>query len=839
VRDVCGGLKVITTIFCAEEKGDEMEHVGVGYVDSVIEVANDLQERVEEKREGRVRKPVVFKSAGLESGTCGTSTLHTVSAILSEEDIGDFSPPSQSSTSSSSSTIDRHTPARGYDSDGELVIEPQSYSSWCSQHMCNTNLGICAECVKSATAHDDGLRDEEGRCVASVFDTSRNLRHCDRHHKPAINGICIDCPVADFKKAAPETDMHAQLREIWSTKEDRTSLYQFKELCEKHPWMTPVVLILVFGFAIVAVRWYHAREETKERKTAKSKHRHWILYDKFGALADENTQQLYYRDEMGDLLRYVGRRARRHGTDFAMNAGSTDNVGNMNDADEPMRATGNHFNPHDNNAFRESLKVMYILPEKVAESFNARIKAGEKFEDLPLPGYVDLEAMNEVSVACKKVAEALFTKKKSVAIKEHLNLFKALHLSTTLDTPKQEAFFGPYKPKAIFDGCCHATNCPALLTGMVTSNFKKTCNVACGGHNCTHFIGCEPKAAIDFINRESVKSGCIHASNCPSLKAGLVVSNSKTQCNVACGGHNCVHFVGCVPSLESMPKCIVANCDGKCGKRHTNRSPAAQSGAAIKAAKRAQYYKAKVIAEAKALAAQQLIDYQQQVNESFLRAKVRGDDEKNETLINGPLFSPVAVAKCVGWATVDSGGEQHGMNCALVWNGVVVCEHLFTDFDKQEPNLTAKFYFGANIQFSWPQSKGKRIGHDLLWFPRTAALHGYGCLRADKPIIGKKVRLVTYLNLDKLLLGEYCVAEGHVQHIVPLDAERFADGSVINGVKAYVTYSSQGGCCSSPVVDETGRVVGFHNAGGKLNVFLPITNEMSSLVNNCEKGKDF
>jgi hypothetical protein len=98
-------------------------------------------------------------------------------------------------------------------------------------------------------------------------------------------------------------------------------------------------------------------------------------------------------------------------------------------------------------------------------------------------------------------------------------------------------------------GCFHADNCPSLKAGKVASQSltsallgkEAICNLACGGHHCTHFMGCKP------ITEESRVRGCMHAADCPGVIAGTVCTDYARECDLVCGGHHCTHWRSCAP----------------------------------------------------------------------------------------------------------------------------------------------------------------------------------------------------------------------------------------------------------------------------------------------------
>jgi hypothetical protein len=101
--------------------------------------------------------------------------------------------------------------------------------------------------------------------------------------------------------------------------------------------------------------------------------------------------------------------------------------------------------------------------------------------------------------------------------------------------------------------CVHVATCPKQLP----TNASTVCNVACSGHNCTHFVGCKPPKIID--------PPCWHANECG------VSSSADGPCHIACVNPLCFHMPKCVrpPSYESVLPQIPLNANAGVVTSHT------------------------------------------------------------------------------------------------------------------------------------------------------------------------------------------------------------------------------------------------------------------------------
>lgn len=188
--------------------------------------------------------------------------------------------------------------------------------------------------------------------------------------------------------------------------------------------------------------------------------------------------------------------------------------------------------------------------------------------------------------------------------------------------------------------------------------------------------------------------------------------------------------------------------------------------------------------------------------------------EKPEALVNGPRFDVSHVKQAIGWAEVRHNGILSNMNCVAVWNGFRVCEHIFIDGSN-----TVTFSYG-DVEVSTSRDKGKKIGNDSLFFPRTKEfepLKHIKPLQTALPVQGAKVRLIAFDSKEDQKNGRDKSDDGIVKCIIDTPGQE----------RAYVGYSSVNGSCTGPVVDVNGKLVGIHNATAATdNVFVPITAHM-------------
>jgi hypothetical protein len=232
-------------------------------------------------------------------------------------------------------------------------------------------------------------------------------------------------------------------------------------------------------------------------------------------------------------------------------------------------------------------------------------------------------------------------------------------------------------------------------------------------------------------------------------------------------------------SEDKEAKCIVANCDRKCGKWH----PAVSD----KAAKRAAKKKA---------------------------AKAKRLNEAKESQVNGSPTRPGTVCGSIGWAETKSSA----MNFTCVYGGLVVCGHIFAKDDSD-----IRFSYGC-LSTVVPRSEGKIVGNDLLYFKFPKGLlvqnksgqsiPAMASLRCAKPAVGEKVSIVSYESHKDCLERSPSVDQGRV---ALLDFDKGRE-------KGLASYSSKDGYCGSPILNVHGHCVGFHNATTTTQtIFIPVS----------------
>lgn len=181
---------------------------------------------------------------------------------------------------------------------------------------------------------------------------------------------------------------------------------------------------------------------------------------------------------------------------------------------------------------------------------------------------------------------------------------------------------------------------------------------------------------------------------------------------------------------------------------------------------------------------------------------------QREAILNAPQFHYDNLKESIGWAYAGNADLNAQMNCTAVWNGVVLCKHLFDTAKADE----ATCFIGDN-EFKLTLKDGKLIGNDLLFF-RTPKGVSLKYARTAVTKAGAPVALLAYLNKEFRDKRSIAHSEG-VTKVVITDE---------NIEKAFATYSSVSGNCAAPVCDEFGRVVGFHNGTSQVdNFFIPIT----------------
>jgi hypothetical protein len=185
--------------------------------------------------------------------------------------------------------------------------------------------------------------------------------------------------------------------------------------------------------------------------------------------------------------------------------------------------------------------------------------------------------------------------------------------------------------------------------------------------------------------------------------------------------------------------------------------------------------------------------------------------EKKEALVNGPRFDISKVPNSMGYATVQSDTTHCAMNCTFVWNGMYVSKHIFPKDSIESTEIT--FHFGDESR-SRQRSAGKEIGNDSLWFPRGSAFSGATLLRTALPVVGEKVVVLSYDSVENMKDRAFMQDATVVQSV----------DATSNAEKAYYAASTVMGSCGAPVVNSSGKVVGFHNFTSSVATgFIPIT----------------
>jgi hypothetical protein len=79
--------------------------------------------------------------------------------------------------------------------------------------------------------------------------------------------------------------------------------------------------------------------------------------------------------------------------------------------------------------------------------------------------------------------------------------------------------------------CAHVQTGPHKCPKGLKCSAGDVCNTACGGHHCSHWAECNPKAPL--------KKECLHAATCPKKLKNIV-----GDCDVSCGS-DCCHWGSC------------------------------------------------------------------------------------------------------------------------------------------------------------------------------------------------------------------------------------------------------------------------------------------------------
>lgn len=154
------------------------------------------------------------------------------------------------------------------------------------------------------------------------------------------------------------------------------------------------------------------------------------------------------------------------------------------------------------------------------------------------------------------------------------------------------------------------------------------------------------------------------------------------------------------------------------------------------------------------------------------------------------------------------------MNATFAANGVIISEHLFKNKDSElEPTIDECVIMWKDHSKVLKRSDGKKIARDLLFFTRP--FHDTPMLRMSPDAkSGMAVHSVAFDSEAMFRQGLPSVKSGKITLVHRVEGSELAEYNV----------SSQPGHCTSPVIDELGRCVGFHNAAAVgVNRFIPVT----------------
>jgi hypothetical protein len=422
------------------------------------------------------------------------------------------------------------------------------------------------------------------------------------------------------------------------------------------------------------------------------------------------------------------------------------------------------------------------------------------------------------------------------------------------------------------DGCCHVSNCP-LGSKKPIINSNKLCNTVCGGHNCVHWSGCcppeekerrtkkyQPSGNFDLPDKELnddneeydekgnlvQRAGrratrraaanmakdmiLIEESRFSPLRSHKKLLDSKfpsptegertcTFCNTL--GHsahfcpnNCNFCKGQGHKTEDCKKML---------KREIVRAAAAgnatvkeslltedirsQQNKATSNKKKEEKRTEKKKVEAKEAQADSSVPV---AVTKPTYAAVAGKEVK-EALYFGAQFTTGAIVKSIGWAEVRTDAAVHALNCTAVWNGIYVSAHVFPKGSLGTHEIA--FHYG-DIVATAIRADGKLIGNDSLFFATPKGLEKVPVLRCTETKDGDKVQIVCYDSRANQAAGLFKISSGTVQKLVREPGHE----------RAYVTYSSADSNCGSPIINEAGKCVGWHNARtASENVFIPVT----------------
>jgi len=430
------------------------------------------------------------------------------------------------------------------------------------------------------------------------------------------------------------------------------------------------------------------------------------------------------------------------------------------------------------------------------------------------------------------------------------------------------------------DGCCHVTvgkhKCPWFLNGTpIGVSAKKCCNIHCGGLKCMHWAECEPKefpALTPMPPKAEAKGECVHQDNqVYCKKCGWKHEGEKSKQRRKTQRHNKVQrgqkpYVGYRKPGEDSDSLWTRDDGGNLvrTKRDDNfvvpshfphagllndfmhgTGESAQRGAAqkllaavskVKKGLDKKHPKGKCsVCGVVGHVGKSCPDKKSHPCYFFKKGNCKLGDKceflhtsaaKQESAINGKRFSLGKVQGAVGLARIGT----RCLNANLIWNGIVVCEHIF-----KEENDEIKFSFRHNgkiVEHSVKRSSGKKLSYDLLWFARPDSFKEFPTLYHSMPSPGRKVALFAYDSDEAFLTSDISFDAGKI-----IRMEDVCDSMSLTCVSKHKVgiykLSSIDGNCSGVVVDaESGKVVGFHNATrvGIENVFLAITPQIVSMA---------
>jgi len=440
-------------------------------------------------------------------------------------------------------------------------------------------------------------------------------------------------------------------------------------------------------------------------------------------------------------------------------------------------------------------------------------------------------------------------------------------------TPKKEAK----------DGCCHITvgkhQCPWYKAGhKIEISARKCCNVHCGGLKCMHWAECDPKEYPNLTPMPAsseAKTECVHQPNqvkCKKCGWTYVVkesekSKAKRKTNRADKGHR-------APKAHSSYN--------KPGDDNDNAIWTRDNGKNLVRTKRDDNF----VVPSHMPHAGLLNDFMHGTAESALRAangmlaavkKVKKNLDKKhpkgkcsvcgkeghvgkscpdkgshpcyffnkgncklgdkceflhkpkdaqESAVNGKRFAIGKVQGAVGLARIGT----RCLNATMIWNGIVVCEHIFKS---ESDNIKFSFrYDGKFVEHSVDRKEGKKLSYDLLFFARPDSLKEFPQMNHAFPVVGRKVALYAYDSDEAFLTSSIGFDAAKIIRMEDAVDSMSLTSTTKHKVGVYKLSSIDGNCSGAVVDAESGKVVGFHNAtrGGVENLFLAITPQIVSVA---------